>query len=711
MIPTLKEAIKLHQANLLDQAEESYLQILKNNPNVSETFQLLGTLYLQKNNLEKSEEYLLKYLKVNSKSSLALNNLGILKKKIKNYEKAEYFFKKNIKINNHWDSRVNLGNLYLEIKDFKNSLTVFHNLSIEKKDSKVLSGLALSYFMNGKVPDAIHLFESLINENLYNSDCLFNYAFCLNKLKKYKESISILNKLIFLEPSYLRAYLIRADSFLNLRQMKSCENDLNAAIKLNGESLEVLTALVEFLKREGRFDEIVQILKNIDFDSKENFFLLGLFLHAKLKFCDWNNLSSIQHKATKLANTNENIMDPIHLKYINDDPEAHLKVARHFWKEKFNFFKYELEINSSSEANSKIKIGYFSGDFGDHAVSHQVKELLINYNKNLFEVYCFSSYKRNDELNTEIRNSVDQFIDLHEMGDNEIIKLVSQYNLDIGVDLAGFTENSMSQLFNFNLAKVKINYQGFPGTLGNEHHDFIMCDPFVIPPEHKNFYDEKLLYIEDCYADISDVHNLPSTNRKEFNLPIDAILIGALNRPEKILPEIFSIWMSAISKCDKAYLAMAISSDVTKKNLENFCNQNQFEFKKIIFLDRVPNREDYLSRISHFDFSLDTHPYNGHTISLDNLKSLTPVLTLCGNSYASRVTYSLLKNLELDDFVAHNLREYEDKIVHFCTHLNEVNLARNKLKTFFQKKIKLKKNLVSRIEDKYLEIIKEHEKK
>jgi tetratricopeptide (TPR) repeat protein len=85
MIPTLKEAIKLHQANQLDQAEESYLQILKNNPNVSEAFQLLGTLYLQKNNLEKSEEYLLKYLKVNSKSSLALNNLGILKKKIKNY--------------------------------------------------------------------------------------------------------------------------------------------------------------------------------------------------------------------------------------------------------------------------------------------------------------------------------------------------------------------------------------------------------------------------------------------------------------------------------------------------------------------------------------------------------------------------------------------------------------------------------------------------
>jgi len=235
-----------------------------------------------------------------------------------------------------------------------------------------------------------------------------------------------------------------------------------------------------------------------------------------------------------------------------------------------------------------------------------------------------------------------------------------------------------------------------------------MCDTFVIPPEHKNFYDEKLLYIEDCYADISDGYNLPNTHRKQFNLPIDSILVGALNRPEKILPEIFSIWMSAISKCNNAYLVMAISSDVIKKNLENFCNKNQFEFKKIIFLDRVPNREDYLSRISHFDFSLDTHPYNGHTISLDNLRSLTPVLTLCGNSYASRVTYSLLKNLELDDFVTHNLQEYEDKIVYFCTHLNEVKLARNKLKTFFQEKIKLKKSLVSRIEDKYLEIIKDY---
>jgi len=710
MIATLKETIKLHQANLLDQAEKNYLQILKNNPNSSEVFQLLGTLYLQKNNLEKSEEYLLKHLKINSKSSLALNNLGILKKRIKNYEKAEYFFKKNIKINNHWDSRVNLGNLYLEIKDFKNSLIIFQNLSVEKKDSKVLSGLALSYFMNGKVSDSMKLFESLINENFYNSDCLFNYAFCLNKLKKYKESIITLNKLIFLEPSYLKAFLIRADSFLKLRQMKSCENDLNTAIKINGKSLEALTALVEFLKREGKFDEIVEILKNIDFDSEENFFLLGLFLHAKLKFCDWNNFSSMQHKATKLASTHGKGMDPIHFKYINDNPEAHLKIARTFWKEKFNFFKYELEVNSSSKANSKIKIGYFSGDFGDHAVSHQVKELLINYNKNLFEVYCFSSFKRSDELNSEIRNSVDKFIDLHEMGDDEIIKLVSQYNLDIGVDLAGFTENSMSQLFSFNLAKIKINYQGFPGTLGNKHHDFIMCDTFVIPPEHKNFYDEKLLHIEDCYADISDGHNLPSTNRKEFNLPIDSILIGALNRPEKVLPEIFSIWMSAISKCDNTYLTMAISSDATKKNLENFCKKNQFEFKKIIFLDRVPNREDYLSRISHFDFSLDTHPYNGHTISLDNLRCFTPVLTLCGNSYASRVTYSLLKNLELDNFVAHNLQEYEDKIVYFCTHLNEVKLARNKLKTFFQEKIKLKKSLVSRIEDKYLEIIKDYAK-
>ena len=246
---------------------------------------------------------------------------------------------------------------------------------------------------------------------------------------------------------------------------------------------------------------------------------------------------------------------------------------------------------------------------------------------------------------------------------------------------------------------------GYPGSIGSQESvDYILCDQNILPKKFQKYYFEKILYTSNCYTDLGHINDLGILDKKNYGLPTDKLLIGAFNRSDKILPEIFDIWMDTLKINSQAVILFPDYGNVQRENIKKYCKIHKYNFDQIIFLKRLKTREDYLKRLSLIDFSLDTFPYNGHTVSLDNLKCGIPIVTLKGNSYASRVTASLLENLNIVDFIANNRDEYKKIFSNYLINSGQLSEIKNKIKIEF-KKYNENVNFVKDVESIYKSIL------
>jgi predicted O-linked N-acetylglucosamine transferase (SPINDLY family) len=179
-----------------------------------------------------------------------------------------------------------------------------------------------------------------------------------------------------------------------------------------------------------------------------------------------------------------------------------------YWNEKPKN-KYLSKItndHSQKTNNSKIKIGYFSGDFKKHAVFHLVQDLFVNHNKKGFEIYAYSTVNIDGPEREKIINNTDKFFDIDNSSDEEIVKLIKSHDLDIAIDLSGYTVHNKSHLFEYNIAKIKINYLGFPGTMGTIKYDYILADKNIILSDHLKYYSEKVIYMPETYQPFTPIN-------------------------------------------------------------------------------------------------------------------------------------------------------------------------------------------------------------
>ena len=198
---------------------------------------------------------------------------------------------------------------------------------------------------------------------------------------------------------------------------------------------------------------------------------IGCKVHLGL----WKDLST----DLKIFDQNKNddlIFNPLILKYFNDDGSKQKKITENYRTQKLkNKYLIENQNNyTKNKSKDKIRIGYFSGDFRDHPVFHSIQDLFVNHDKTKFEIYCYSSFKKDGPERNKIINNSDFFFDIEEKSDEEILKLIKSNCLDIAIDLSGYTSNSKSELFQFEIAKIKINFLGYPGTMGTRKYNFIM---------------------------------------------------------------------------------------------------------------------------------------------------------------------------------------------------------------------------------------------
>jgi predicted O-linked N-acetylglucosamine transferase (SPINDLY family) len=252
-------------------------------------------------------------------------------------------------------------------------------------------------------------------------------------------------------------------------------------------------------------------------------------------------------------------------------------------------------------------------------------------------------------------------MDVQDLSDDEIARALTDAEIDIAVDLKGFTQNSRPGILAHRGAPVQVNYLGHPGTMGAGYIDYIIADEVVIPRDAQRFYQEKAVYLPDCYQanDSKRViaHNL--FTRAEAGLPDQGFVFCCFNHPAKITRETFAIWMRLLQKTEGSILWLLDSNDAATTNLKRAATAAEIDPDRLVFAPRI-DPEKHLGRHELADLFLDTLPCCAHTTASDALWAGLPLITVPGSSFAGRVSASLLTALELPELIAATFPEYED---------------------------------------------------
>ena len=291
------------------------------------------------------------------------------------------------------------------------------------------------------------------------------------------------------------------------------------------------------------------------------------------------------------------------------------------------------------------------------------------------------------------------------MSEEEIAITSQKIGIDIAVDLKGFTQDARPGIFLHRAAPIQINYLGYPGTMGSDFIDYILADKIVIPKKSQKNFTEKVIYLKNCYQPNMDKRDISIRKliKSEFELPKDAFIFCSFNSNYKITPYIFNIWMNILKKVPNSILWILVSNSDAKKNLKLEAKQSGVNENRIIFAKKIPVNE-HLKRMQIADLFLDTFPCNAHTTASEAIRMALPIITISGESFASRVAKSILNQVNLNGLVVNNEKDYQNLAIDLANNKSKLEKIKSNLrKSLKNTSLYNSKEFTKNLEDIYMD--------
>jgi predicted O-linked N-acetylglucosamine transferase (SPINDLY family) len=437
------------------------------------------------------------------------------------------------------------------------------------------------------------------------------------------------------------------------------------------------------LKELGRLDEAIEAY-NKALAIKPNYYAVYSYAYQlKATMCNWNDFNHgllDEYLSKNFVDRIKYPMNPFAFLHSVLSPDNQLKLAKRFAANSFEN-KVLPTFQKPEPKPKRLRIGYFSPDFNDHPVAQMIEGVFKHHDRSKFEIFAYSfSQKTESNMHQKIKNTVDIFRDVKSVNPKDIARLARTDRLDIAVDLAGYTNNCKTQIFNERAAPIQINYLGYPGTMGADFIDYIIADKTLIPEAMESCYSEKLIFMPNSYQPTNDAlvisEDIPSKN--DLGLPENAFVFCAINQSYKIRPTEFYIWMRLLTAVQGSVLWLKSQNKCMISNLKKEAEQRGVDASRLIFAKRVPH-EQYLAQFQQADLYLDTFNYNAGTTASDVLMAGLPIVTKTGGSYASRMAASLLSAANMKDLITNTPNEYEKLALDLATNPKKLRDVKERL--------------------------------
>ncbi len=330
-----------------------------------------------------------------------------------------------------------------------------------------------------------------------------------------------------------------------------------------------------------------------------------------------------------------------------------------------NLIEYPSDqiIKLSNKKNKKINLGILSADLKTgHSITFFLKTILLNYNKDEIDIYLISNQKDFTTVSTEITNLVFKTIDISQLSDLDALNKIRKLNLDIMIDVMGYTSRNRIGLFKNRIAKKQVIWMGYCNTTGLKNMDYIISDQNLIYENEKDLYAEQILYLPKiwnthCGFDFEREENLPPLIENNF------ITFGSFNNPSKINENVITCWTKILKNIKNSKLIIKCPSDKQQLIRIKKSLKDKSILDSVVFHTSFDNKKDHLNLYKKVDIALDTFPYNGVTTSFEAIWMGAPVLTMAGYNFNSRCGESINKNLGLEQLIAKDENEYVSKAV------------------------------------------------
>src|SRR5258708_5058809 len=312
--------------------------------------------------------------------------------------------------------------------------------------------------------------------------------------------------------------------------------------------------------------------------------------------------------------------------------------------------------------HDRIRVAYLSADLRTHPVGTVMAGVFEHHDRRRFETIAISyGLEEGGEMRGRLKNAFDRFIDVRGKSDREVASLLSALEVDIAVDLTGPTASGRPGILALRPAPVQVNYLGFAGSLGADYMDYILADRIVIPEEQQRYYSENIAYLPDSYMPHDRVRRIAyeTPSRMELGLPETGFVFASFNNSYKFAAAMFDVWMRLLRAVKGSALWLPTANATAVRNLQREADARGVSPERIVFAPHLPANEDHLARLRSADLFLDTLPYNAHSTAMDALWAGLPVLTVKGDSFASRVAASLLNAAGMPDLIVESIDAYE----------------------------------------------------
>jgi len=558
------------------------------------------------------------------------------------------------------ETLISLGTGFLGLRDYSRALGLFERLATAKPPApKALIGKGLALSGENRHEEAIAALDAAIALNPRDADALIGKGVALKALRRLPEAIETYRRAIEIAPRAANAHLNLGNALALLNRHEEALACYERVLALNPNSAEALNyegnslnALDRPAEAVARFEKAVALDPGITE-------ALSSLVYTKQKRWDWAGLPDQRQYLLDRVRARQFIANPFALLGICDDPELHQIAARAYTRETLP--SPPVVQPPPATQRDRLRIGYFSADFRNHAVMQLIAGALECHDRDAFEIHAFSyGPEVEDAMRARIRATMDHFHECARMSDGAITAMARRAGIDIAVDLNGYTQDARLGPFAARLAPVQVSYLGYPGTVGADFLDYILADATVLPIDQQRFYDEKIIHLPDSYQANDDRRVIaPDTpSRAEAGLPADGFVYCCFNNAYKITPEIFASWMRIMAAVPGSVLWLLANDSDSIARLRGAAEAQGVDPARLVFGPSLPSAQ-HLARHRLADVFLDTLPYNAHTTASDALWAGLPVLTQLGQAFAGRVAASLLNAVGLPEMITQDATDYE----------------------------------------------------
>ncbi len=712
----LSEAHALHQAGRLEEAAKAYGQILESDPKHFDALFSLGLLHLQSGHFQDAVRVLGEAVALDPNSLNALSMHAAALQQMGRRDEAIASLDRVLALRpDHALTWNNRGNMLLETGRIEDALQSYDRaLALNPDYAEAWHNRAVARMQTANYRAA----ETDLNRALQlkpdYADALEHRGIVLVLQGRDEEALTDYDAALKLQPSNVVLLCRRGDSLLRLQRYAAALDDFDRALSIRrddaaawqgrGSALarlnhdeEALASFTEALRlrpgdtaalynrastfsRLARYEEASRDIEALLAVAPDYPLARGLLMHARLHVCDWRGLGEARQDIAAALRAGRRVIHPFGLLAFSDSLAEQFQCAKILARESYPASSVPLS-GGGRYRHEKIRVAYLSGDFYAHAIPFLMAGVFEHHDRDRFETFAIS-YGPNDnsEMRARLERAFTRFTDVRELSDAAIAAMLRDCEVDIAVDLKGYTGGARPGILGHRPAPIQVHYLGYPGTLGADYVHYLIADRTIVPEEHRAFYSEQIVTLPDMYQ-CNDSRRRIGTrrfSRADAGLPEKAFVFCCFNGNHKIMPETFRVWMSILSRIEGSVLWLLEEHPSAIINLRHEAQASGIAAERLVFAKRMP-LEDHLARLKLADVVLDTLPYGAHTTASDALWVGVPVLTRLGETFAGRVAASLLNAIGMPELVTHSLAQYESRASELAQNASLLTTIRAKL--------------------------------